>query len=70
VLFKLVAKEAATIDRGKRTAVQQQALARACQQADFIYLVNNQNIYGASTRLTWQPRYDEQILVKAMKAAS
>ncbi len=68
-LFKLVAKEAKTIGRAARTKVQQKALARACSQADFIYLVNNENIYGASQRLSWQPRYDEQILVKAMSVA-
>jgi peptide/nickel transport system substrate-binding protein len=70
VLFGLVGKEAATIARAKRTTLQQQALARACQQADFIYLVNNANTYGASKSLTWQPRYDEQLLVKAMRVAS
>lgn len=70
VLFRLVAKEASTISRSARTKVQQQALARACSQADFIYLVNNQNIYGAAQHLSWQPRYDEQIMVKAMKLGS
>ena len=66
VIFNLVAQQATITDRAQRTKVQQEVLARACSEADFIYLAANKNIYGAAKNLTWQPRYDTQILAKTM----
>jgi peptide/nickel transport system substrate-binding protein len=43
-----------------------QAGKLACDNAYFLFLVNNDDIYGMSKRLNWQPRVDAKLLVKEM----
>jgi peptide/nickel transport system substrate-binding protein len=50
----------------KRTAQYHAAIRKVRAQAYFVWLVNNQDIYGMSKRLTWTPRVDAKLLVKEM----
>ena len=38
----------------------------AYDEAYFVWLVSNQDLYGMSTRLQWTPRVDSKILIKEM----
>ena len=38
----------------------------AYDNAYFVWLVNNQDIYGAAENLVWTPRVDSKLLVKEM----
>jgi peptide/nickel transport system substrate-binding protein len=49
-----------------RQAMYQQVNQLGCQDADFLYLFNLDNVYGTTSNLSWQPRYDAMILVKTM----
>ncbi|HEY7925862.1 MAG TPA: ABC transporter substrate-binding protein [Candidatus Dormibacteraeota bacterium] len=37
-----------------------------CDDADFIFMMNTDNIWGMTSDLSWTPRYDAQILVNTM----
>lgn len=65
-LFSLVNEESTTMNRSQRTKLQQEVLARACQQAEFVYLVVTDDVYGVSSDIQWQPRFDEVILAKTV----
>ena len=45
------------------------AVKIAYDGAYFVLLVNNQDLYGLSTRLTWTPRVDSKLLVKEMSVS-
>ena len=43
-----------------------EAVQIAYDDAYFVLLVNNQDIYGLSERMEWTPRVDSKLLVKEM----
>ena len=49
-----------------REAVYNEALQIAYDQAYFVWLVNNDDIYGMSESLRWTPRVDAKLLVIEM----
>lgn len=62
----LVATARTLLSPARRRAMYQKVNQLACQDADFIYLFNLDNVYGTTANLVWQPRYDAMILVKTM----
>ena len=62
----LVAKARTLLNRKKRLAMYQKVNQLACEDADFIFLFNLDNVYGTTKNLAWQPRYDAMILAKTM----
>jgi len=54
-------------DVAKRTALYNQAVKRAYDQAYFVWLLNIEDIYGVSKRLAWPGRVDAKMLVSEMK---
>jgi peptide/nickel transport system substrate-binding protein len=65
-LKQLVDKARVEIDSTQRQSMYDQAGKLACDNAYFLFLVNNDDIYGMSKRLNWQPRVDAKLLVKEM----
>jgi peptide/nickel transport system substrate-binding protein len=53
----------------QRSSLYHQALEMAYEGAYFVWLVNNEDIYGMSEDLTWQPRVDAKLLVAEMALA-
>ncbi len=53
-------------DPQKRDALYNQAVKIGCDQAYFAFLFNEDDIYGLSSRLQFQPRVDGLIPVKEM----
>jgi len=68
-LDKLLNAARSEIDAGKRTALYQEAGKRVSDNAYGVYLVNPGVIYGASQRLTWQPRPDGSLMIREMRVA-
>ncbi|MEO5899675.1 MAG: ABC transporter substrate-binding protein [Ilumatobacteraceae bacterium] len=67
----------ALIDKGRqelapaaRADTYKQAVKIAADGSYFVWLVNNQDLYGLSKRLTWSPRVDSKLLVKEMSVTS
>lgn len=54
------------LDPAVRQTTYEQAVKIAYDGAYFVWLVNNQDLYGLSERLTWTPRVDSKLLVKEM----
>jgi peptide/nickel transport system substrate-binding protein len=54
------------LDEAERAKAYNEAVKIACDEAYFLYLVNNQDVYGLSERMQWQPRVDSKLLVKEM----
>jgi len=67
-LKKLIDDGRSELDPAKRETIYNDAVKIGFDQAYFLFLVNNQDIYGLSDRMTWQPRVDSKILVKEMSA--
>jgi peptide/nickel transport system substrate-binding protein len=65
-LSALVDKGRSELDADARAATYQQAVKLAYDGAYFVWLVNNQDLYGLSTRMKWTPRVDSKLLVKEM----
>lgn len=63
---QLVAKARTLLNLKERQAMYQKVNQLGCQDADFIFLFNLDNVYGTTRNLAWQPRYDAMILVKTM----
>ena len=42
----------------------------AYDEAYFVWLVNNKDLYGLSERLEWTPRVDSKLLIKEMSVKS
>jgi peptide/nickel transport system substrate-binding protein len=68
-LSALIDQGRSELDPDARAALYQEAVKIAYDGAYFVWTVNNQDVYGASERLTWQPRVDSKILVKEMSLA-
>lgn len=67
---------AALIDQGRteldpaaRETIYEEAVKIAYDEAYFVWLVSNEDLYGLSERLTWTPRVDSKLLVKEMSLA-
>lgn len=58
------------LDADARAATYQEAVKIAYDGAYFVWLVNNQDLYGLSTRLSFTPRVDSKLLVKEMTVTS
>ncbi|HEX9122133.1 MAG TPA: ABC transporter substrate-binding protein [Actinomycetota bacterium] len=69
-LKQLIDSARTETDSAKRLADYQQASQIACQKAYFVWLLNNEDIYGMSSRLQWTPRVDAKLLVKEMSVTS
>jgi peptide/nickel transport system substrate-binding protein len=54
-------------NKAKREGLYHQVVDRAYQQAYLLWLVNNENMWGMSKRLEWQPRQDGYIFDNALK---
>ncbi|HEY7627514.1 MAG TPA: ABC transporter substrate-binding protein [Ilumatobacteraceae bacterium] len=65
-LSALVDKGREELDADARAATYQEAVKIAYDGAYFVWLVNNQDLYGLSTRLSFTPRVDSKLLVKEM----
>ena len=55
-----------TTDQEQRASLYQQAWARLHENPHAIYLLQQDLIYGATERLDWQPRLDDEYLVTEM----
>lgn len=69
-LASLVDQGRQELDQAARQAIYEQAVKIGYDEALFTFLVNNQDLYGLSTRLSWTPRVDAKILVKEMKVSA
>ncbi len=69
-LAKLIEDARTETNADKRLADYQQASKIACDQAYFVWLLNNEDIYGMSANLQWQPRVDAKLLVKEMSVSA
>jgi len=65
-LSDLVTQGRAELDTAKRETIYEEAVTIAYDNAYFVWLVNNQDIYGAAENLVWTPRVDSKLLVKEM----
>ncbi len=54
------------LDPAAREEAYRQAVQLAYDQAYFVWLVNNQDIYGLAENVQWQPRVDSKLLVSEM----
>jgi peptide/nickel transport system substrate-binding protein len=62
----LIADGRSELDPEARQGIYEQALQIAYDEAYFVWLVNNEDIYGLSERLQWSPRVDAKLLVMEM----
>lgn len=69
-LSALVDEGRSELDADARSKIYQEAVALAYDQAYFVWLINNQDIYGLSERMQWTPRVDSKLLVSEMSVAS
>ena len=69
-LAELVSQGQAELDPDAREATYEEAVQIAYDQAYFVFLVSNEDLYGMSERLQWTPRVDSKLLVKEMSVAS
>jgi peptide/nickel transport system substrate-binding protein len=58
------------LDEAARAATYQEVVKMAYDGGYFVWLVNNQDLYGLSERLSWTPRVDSKLLVKEMSVTS
>jgi peptide/nickel transport system substrate-binding protein len=65
-LSDLITQARQATDQDERADLYKQALQIAYDGAYFVWLVNNEDIYGMSEDLSWQPRVDAKLLVKEM----
>jgi peptide/nickel transport system substrate-binding protein len=65
-LATTIADARQTTDPDERESLYNDAVQVAYDEAYFVWLVNNQDIYGMSEELSWEPRVDAKLLVKEM----
>ncbi len=68
-LSDLISQGRSELDPVARQAIYEQAMQIAFDEAYFVWIVNNQDIYGLSERMQWQPRVDSKLLVKEMSVS-
>jgi peptide/nickel transport system substrate-binding protein len=69
-LSTLVDEGRSELDADARDATYQEAVALAYDNAYFVWLINNQDVYGLSERMQWTPRVDSKLLASEMSVAS
>lgn len=69
-LKQLIDDGRAELDATKRGEIYNEAVKIAFDEAYFVWLVNNQDVYGLSDRLIWSPRVDSKLLIKEMSVNS
>ena len=62
----LIAAGRSELDPEARQATYEQAVQIAYDESLFVWLVNNEDIYGLSEGLRWTPRVDAKLLVMEM----
>ena len=65
-LSALIDQGRSELDAEARQGIYEQAVQIAYDNAYFVFLVNNEDIYGLSERMQWTPRVDSKLLVKEM----
>lgn len=65
-LAELLDQALTETDPDRREALYGEATKIACDGAYFVFLLNINDTYGMSERLSWQPRVDAKLLVKEM----
>lgn len=65
-LAELVTQGRSESDQDARQGIYEEAVQIACDEAYFTFLVNNEDIYGLTDRVSWTPRVDSKILIKEM----
>ena len=65
-LAALIASGRAELDPEARQTIYEEALQIGYDEAYFVWLVNNEDIYGLSESLQWTPRVDAKLLVSEM----
>jgi peptide/nickel transport system substrate-binding protein len=68
-LKRLITEARTNIDEQSRLQQYQQAGKLACDKAYFTFLLNDEDLYGMSKRMDWQPRVDAKLLVSGMSVA-
>jgi peptide/nickel transport system substrate-binding protein len=68
-LSDLVTQGRQTTDQAERASIYNEAVSLAYDGAYFVWLVNNEDIYGMSERLSWQPRVDAKLLLAEMSVS-
>lgn len=69
-LAALVDEGRSTLDQAQRQSIYEEAVKIAYDEAYFVWLVNNKDLYGLSERLEWTPRVDSKLLIKEMSVKS
>jgi peptide/nickel transport system substrate-binding protein len=62
----LIDQARAELDSDSRVPIYNDALEMAYDESYFVWLVNNEDLYGLSERMDWEPRVDAKLLVKEM----
>jgi peptide/nickel transport system substrate-binding protein len=65
-LSDLIDAARSELDADVRAKTYQDAVQLAYDQAYFVWLINNEDIYGLSERMEWSPRVDSKLLVSEM----
>lgn len=69
VMDAWIVKARTEINVRKRLALYHKVIARSSRQANLLWLFNNENLWGMSKRLVWQPRQDAFIYANTMSLA-
>ena len=62
----LIAAGRTELDPDARAESYREAVQLAYDQAYFVWIVNNQDIYGLAENVQWTPRVDSKLLVSEM----
>lgn len=54
-------------DNAKRKAIYNQLMQRGYDEAYFLFLLNTDDVYGLSKRMSWKPRLDNKVFLAEMK---
>jgi peptide/nickel transport system substrate-binding protein len=65
-LADLIASGRTELDPDARADIYKEAVKLAYDQAYFVWLLNNEDIYGLAENIQWQPRVDSKLLVSEM----
>lgn len=65
-LSALIDQGRSELDADARQGIYEEAVKIAYDNAYFVFIVNNEDIYGLSERMDWTPRVDSKLLVKDM----
>ena len=63
---RLVAAAGNEPDNAKRKAIYNELMQRGYDEAWFLFLLNTDDVYGLSKRVTWKPRLDNKVFLSEM----